>query len=50
MPVLRIIGFPKLAMCSINGKLLHSPEPILNAGTPISFKKLEADLENGVLR
>ena len=32
----------------INGKLLHSPEPILYATTPISSNLFAAALENGV--
>ena len=39
IPVLKIIGFLNLDISSINGKLLHSPEPILNAFTPILFKR-----------
>ena len=48
MPVDITVGLPKLATCSINGKLSASPEPILNASTPISFKKFAALRENGV--
>ena len=33
IPVDKIIGFPNSAIRSINGKLLHSPDPILKAGT-----------------
>src|SRR6185503_5265602 len=48
MPVERIIGLPFEAMCSRRGILLHSPDPILNAGTPISSRWSDASRENGV--
>ena len=48
IPVERMIGFPNFAICSTKRRLSHSPEPILKAGTFISFKKSAADLENGV--
>src|SRR5262249_54173796 len=50
IPVDRIIGLPNRAMWSSNGTLLHSPEPILNAGTPIAFSRSAASRENGVDR
>ena len=48
MPVDRISGRPKAAMWSINGRLLHSPEPILYAGTSRSWRWSAASRENGV--
>ena len=30
IPVEIIVGFLNFAVCSINGRLLHSPEPILS--------------------
>ena len=35
IPVEIIVGFLNFAVCSINGRLLHSPEPILKASTEI---------------
>ena len=48
IPVERIMGFPKFAICSSKRRLSHSPEPTLKAGMFISFKKSAADLEKGV--
>ena len=39
IPVERIIGFPFAATYSIRGRLVISPEPSLNATTPILFSK-----------
>ena len=41
---------PNDAICFNSGILLHSPEPILYALTPIFSNLLAAALENGVLR
>ena len=48
MPVLMITGLPKRAMWRISGTWLHSPEPILKAGTPMSCRKSAAAREKGV--
>ena len=50
MPVLKIMGFLYFDIKSIRGKLLHSPEPILNPLTPILNKFSAAFFENGVLK
>ena len=50
IPVLKIIGFLYFAICSINGKLLHSPEPILYPTTFIFSNLLAEARENGVER
>ena len=50
MPVDKITGLPNFAMCRIRGRLSASPDPILKAGIPISFKKSAALRENGVER
>ena len=47
-PVDRIIGLLNCAICLMSGIFVHSPDPILNAGTLISSKKSAAFLENGV--
>ena len=49
IPVLKKIGFLNLQIYSTRGKLLHSPDPILNAGTPILNNFFAASLEKGVL-
>ena len=46
--MLSIIGFLNFDIWRISGKLSASPDPILKAGTPISFKKSAAALEKGV--
>ena len=50
IPVEIIIGFLNFATCLISGKLLHSPEPILNAANGNCFSKSAAWIENGVLK
>ena len=50
MPVERIMGLPNEAMCPSRGRLLHSPEPILKPGTPMSSRRSAASREKGVLR
>ena len=48
MPVDKIIGFFFFAICSIRGRLLHSPDPILKHETFISSSLSAASLEKGV--
>ena len=48
MPVLMMMGLPKLAMWRISGTWLHSPDPILKAAMPMSLRKSAAARENGV--
>ena len=50
MPVEMIIGFALRAMCRCIGRCVSSPEPVLNAGTPIVSRKSAASRENGVDR
>ena len=50
MPVETIIGLPLRAMCRCSGMFVSSPEPVLNAGTPIDSRKSAASRENGVDR
>ena len=50
IPVLNKIGFLNFKIYSIKGKLLHSPDPILNASTPNLLRLNAASLEKGVLR
>ena len=37
MPVLRMTGCPKPAMCRTRGVLLHSPEPIFQAANKVDI-------------
>ena len=50
MPVEMIIGLPLRAMCRCSGRLVSSPEPVLNTGTPSVSRKSAASRENGVDR
>jgi hypothetical protein len=50
IPVEIIIGLPSLAIKSINGKFVNSPEPVLKALTFILFSSCAAFIENGVQR
>ena len=45
MPVLMMMGLPKLAMWRISGTWLHSPEPILNAELPNVPERFQTDTE-----
>ena len=48
MPVDMIIGKFIFAICSIKGIFVKSDDAILNAETPIFFKKLALSKSNGV--
>ena len=48
IPVDTIIGLPNLAIASINGRFVSSPDPVLKNLTLILFSSSAALIENGV--